>query len=119
MQGSHTVKLLTDRQSRLSSHGERMPSCQRRAERIDGRVEPAEAEVIFPPPDLKRYPPFVEINGGMHLLVLVVHSPNLVDGPGGVQQRHRWIKLECELGHVVRRQVTQLGRVKGHMYLGV
>src|SRR5437867_12562993 len=96
-----------------------MPSCQRRAERIDSRVQPVEADVIFPPTDLKRYLPLVEINGGMHLLVRLVHAPNLVDGPGGVQQCDRWIKLECELGHIMRRQVTQRGRVEGHMDLGV
>src|SRR5262245_17653153 len=96
-----------------------MSSRQRCAERIDGRGEPAEADLIFPPTDLKRHPSFVEINGAINLRVRLVHAPDLVDGPGGVQQRDRRIKLERELGDIVRRQATQLGRFEGHPYLSV
>src|SRR5262245_19643889 len=55
----------------------------------------------------------------MPLLVCLVHAPDLVNGPGGVQQRDRWIKLQGKLGYVVRRQAAQLGRIEGHTYLGV
>src|SRR5262244_2827585 len=96
-----------------------MPSCQRCAERIDGGVEPAKADVIFPSTDLKRHSPCVEINGRINLLVCLVHAPDLVDGPERIQQRNRRGKLEGELGYLVRRQATQLGRIEGRAYLSV